>query len=562
MTEFSPSAKATTLVVLFHGLGASARRLVDVQHTIKEHLRDADVYMPVLWSGWTSNEPPVETTLRAIKLIGDILEQHSYQSIVFVGYSGGGIIARKVAIYAHGENADAPFEPAAKNLRNGCPWADRLDRIILIAGMNRGWSFAPTSNIFVVWLLKLCYFIVRISGYGRFFAALHRGEPFVTDLRIQWLSLTRKSRNPITVVQLLGTIDDIVSPDDNVDLQTGSDFFYLDVAGSGHASVIEYKGPFREARRDALITALTEPRDRLEKLCLPLLRNPNDSVDPTVKHVLFVIHGIRDYGFWTAHVARHVVAAALRRRINIVPLTPTYGYFAMLPFVLPMTRRAKVRWFAEQYTEALARFPNAEHFSYIGHSNGTYLLAGALTRYSGCHFRNVVFAGSVVRTDFPWSDFTPARVGHVLNYVADADWVVALFPRFLASLGADVGGAGWDGFSPQRPANVVSDTEYIIGSHGTAIRERNWDDLADFILEDKLPTRACLTNRHDRTIGALAAVSFFVWLLLIAIIVWPAALFVPSLAAHIPLIGHLSLGWHAFAALLWFLVIRTVLTRV
>lgn len=563
--EFSPSPTATTLVVLFHGLGASARRLGGVRRAILESLPNADVFMPILWRGWTSNEHPVATSLRAIAMIDGIVAQHTYERIVFVGYSGGGIIARKVAIYVHGESGDAPFEADAKVLRGGRPWAALLDRIVLLAGMNRGWTFSPTSNVFVVWLMKLCYYAMRMARRGAFFAALHRGEPFVTDLRIQWLSLTRAGKDAITVVQLLGTIDDIVSPDDNIDLQTGRDFFYLDVAGSGHASVIEFQGPFGDARRAAFTTALVASRAALAEESLALLPNAEDSVDPTVEHVLFVIHGIRDYGFWTAHVARHVVAIAHRRGIRIVPLTPRYGYFAMLPFVLPMTRRAKIRWFMEQYTEALARFPNAERFSYIGHSNGTYLLAGALSRYTCCHFWNVVFAGSVVRADFPWSVVIPARVQRVLNYVADADWVVALFPRFLARLGADVGGAGWDGFttSPPNPSHPVNDTEYVIGSHGTAIREQNWDDIAAFILADQLPRAAELARRHNRTVSALAGVSSLIWIALLVVILWPVMLFVPWPFTHLlGRMGGWSLGGRAFVTLVWFLLMRTILTRV
>src|SRR5437762_14376361 len=45
--------------------------------------------------------------------------------------------------------------------------------------------------------------------------------------------------------------------------------------------------------------------------------------------------------------------------------TPTYGYFAMLPFVLPWIRRQKVEWFMDQYVSARAQFPNRseEHTS-------------------------------------------------------------------------------------------------------------------------------------------------------------------------------------------------------
>ena len=49
----------------------------------------------------------------------------------------------------------------------------------------------------------------------------------------------------------------------------------------------------------------------------------------------------------------------------------------MLPFLLSAYRRKNVEWLMDRYTEVVARYPNAT-VSYIGHSNGTYLLAKAL----------------------------------------------------------------------------------------------------------------------------------------------------------------------------------------
>jgi hypothetical protein len=55
----------------------------------------------------------------------------------------------------------------------------------------------------------------------------------------------------------------------------------------------------------------------------------------------------------------------------------------------------------------------------------------------------------------------------LLNYVATADKVVAIFPRFMGRLGADVGGAGHDGFVPP----VVHDVEDAVGAHDAALNE-------------------------------------------------------------------------------------------
>ena len=39
-------------------------------------------------------------------------------------------------------------------------------------------------------------------------------------------------------IQLLGSRDDMVAPEDNIDLVSGRDFIYLDVPYSGHEDVI------------------------------------------------------------------------------------------------------------------------------------------------------------------------------------------------------------------------------------------------------------------------------------------------------------------------------------
>src|SRR6185369_10031280 len=92
------------------------------------------------------------------------------------------------------------------------------------------------GNIFGHLLLSI--FGVRLAIFQ-----VRRGSPFLTQLRLEWMTLASDLRShghsmPITV-QLLGTVDDMVSPEDNIDLVTGRDFFYLDVPHSGHGNVIE-----------------------------------------------------------------------------------------------------------------------------------------------------------------------------------------------------------------------------------------------------------------------------------------------------------------------------------
>jgi pimeloyl-ACP methyl ester carboxylesterase len=169
--------------------------------------------------------------------------------------------------------------------------------------------------------------------------------------------------------------------------------------------------------------------------------------------------------------------------------TPTYGYFAMLPFVLPWIRRQKVEWFMDQYVTARAYFPNGQ-ISYVGHSNGTYLAARALRDYAAATFKHLFFAGSVVRRDFDW--LSPIREGRLVklhNIPAAGDWVVALLPKSVEWYKKfDLGGAGFDGFNDAgKHANITQPKAFAKGGHSAAIAEVHWDHIARFVIDGTVP---------------------------------------------------------------------------
>ena len=118
---------------------------------------------------------------------------------------------------------------------------------------------------------------------------------------------------------MLGSIDDIVSPEDQIDLVTGGNFVYLGVRYSGHADIIQMgsvdadewwrkliligrdENKKRKERQERFILALTEDRGEL----MTLSEEPDDVVRTAeydkvrdVKDVVFVIHGIRDEAYW------------------------------------------------------------------------------------------------------------------------------------------------------------------------------------------------------------------------------------------------------------------------
>ena len=208
--------------------------------------------------------------------------------------------------------------------------------------------------------------------------------------------------------------------------------------------------------------------------------------DNTVADVVFIIHGIRDYGFWTQKIGREIrkLAQQSGRRVRII--NPSYGYFPILPFLFPGFRRQKAEWLMDKYVEARCLYPSAR-ISYVGHSNGTYMLARAIKEMPMLEFDRVLFAGSVVQRSYPWTRFIGHAVKELLNLVSTNDRVVAFFPKGLQPLRVfDLGSAGHDGFS----AAVVTNSKYVIGEHSAGIGEEVWEDIAKFIVSGQKPNTA------------------------------------------------------------------------
>jgi pimeloyl-ACP methyl ester carboxylesterase len=585
-TRVQPGASDTTaLVVLLHGYTLGRDSLVDVENATRlvPGLQAADILRPGLPLETFSMTSSSRITAELLSAIDAAWRQRSdagrpYETVVFIGHSAGALFARKLYAAACGENTSVPFEPElkdalaslnAEDLEHPRPWAKEVDRIILLAGMNRGWAISHHMSLTRAAAMQIGvgigHVLSAVTGEQPVIFSVRRGSPFITELRLQWLEMRKQVDNELidgervgdaSVVQLLGTIDDLVSPDDNVDLVSGGDFVYREVPQSGHANVIEMDdSEAGRARRDALLAAFNDVR---EDEGAPGLIGSLLSKQMDVTDVVFVIHGIRDEGHWTRKIASRVQRALKDKGRVVATETSSYGYFPMLSFLKPGARQQKVEWLMDRYTEAMARYPRVERFHYVGHSNGTYLLAKALEDYPAVRFDQVVFAGSVVRRTYPWRNVIPHRVKAVANFVSTGDWVVAWFPKTLQTLHMqDLGSAGHDGFDAayEAPALVAQPKQFIVGGHGAAIQESMWDLIADFIATGKLqePPAALQSTRQVWWIKGLGLFPPLVWLAITGML----------LAGLVGLLRLRIREWKktmlivAYATLIW-----TVLTRV
>jgi hypothetical protein len=250
-----------------------------------------------------------------------------------------------------------------------------------------------------------------------------------------------------------------------------------------------------------------------------------------VDHVVFIIHGIRDNGFWTKRIAREIKAEGRSLGQVIRAPSPSYGFFSMWDFINPWGREDATYWFLERYAEAKRLWPGAP-VSFVGHSNGTFIAARALEICPMLALERVAFAGSVVRTDYRWAN-EPAGAGNgkqrrrgrvadaVLNLVATRDMVVACLPGAFQRLGLrglGVGGAGAAGFRripPQASGPRVHNFEYIAGGHGAGVAEPMWRDLARFIVHGQVPAHAPEAERPSARKGwHKTLMAFAVWITL------------------------------------------------
>jgi pimeloyl-ACP methyl ester carboxylesterase len=502
--EVKSSGTLGPLVVLFHGYTNRPKDMDSIEGLIKAKLRDTIVCKPEMPLTRWSTVDPREVVLGLLTHINKEWHDHGKpDDIILIGHSVGALLARKVYVAACGPTEDAPFSDVL-NIREPQPWAAHVKRIVLLAGMNRGWeiSYHFSAKKAIIWTIGVWIgnVIELVARRPPLMLHMRRGARFITQLRLQWLAMKKHAKDRGTggalTVQLLGSTDDAVSPEDNLDLITGRDFIYLDVPKTGHNDIIHVDATCiedKESRSGILADAITLPPDKLTERAVEVSDQPLPKEDRQVDEVIFVVHGIRDVGYWTQKIARRVIARArkidkdnkssekLRTRVFAME-TASYGYFPMAPFLFAARRRQKVEWLMNQYAEAMANYPKAE-FSCIAHSNGTYLVAKALEEYAACRFKRIVFAGSVVRQSFQWNQYIASRrVQAVLNYVATGDWVVAFFPKLFEFFRIqDLGSAGFDGFTGHNQASLWQ-VKYVKGGHGAALTEEHWDAIADFIV--------------------------------------------------------------------------------
>lgn len=583
----SPTGSASHLFVLLHGFGWDGHaNMGHLKETVRDVAPTADIWTPQLPLGpWNFDDPEVVAEELVLRL-HQLNQVRNYQQITLVGHSSGAVFARKLWVLAHG----AQFDGTAERQRFAT-WPSRINRIVLLAGMNRGWSVDSAMGV----LTRIQFtagamlgHLISAFSYGHLEPTVfgfRRGAPFLTRMRLQWLEVERTIKFraealPITV-QVVGTKDDLVAPTDHIDRASGKSFHYVEIVEAEHANIIKVDhslldksssngcgdpdGSVQMAHAVRVCLALIGFREMIEDIQIDpsavqqLARETliDDRLplqaETGITDTVFVVHGIRDPGYWARRIA--ILLAERTKDIDdarkFEAFADSYGYFPMVPFITPWARRTKVEWMLDLLVTRLSKEPNAR-LHYVGHSNGTYLLGMILKvlPMRQLRFERVVTAGSVLPSSYEWPITTHgAGVGCVANYVATADWVVAIFPYGISvyELVGELGAAGHKGFGGRADVGGVSpgslgvwNVRWVQGSHAAALQQRRWDEIVRFVTTANLPCAQAGGSMSILTADAAQA----------SMLGWIAGLASPFLVVFLLLFVTL-VGWAILYPLTW-----------
>ncbi len=548
---------------------------------------------PPLELGVLSRARPDELVARLRNAVDRHFENREFEELIIIAFSAGTILARSLYATAYGavSEPDGKLPPSPPS--KWAPRMTKLILLAGVTRGWELSTATPAWLRFIarpaMWLLTLGVKVVHPAGF--FIQQIKRGAPFVVESRLKLLQVELASRKadgprlPHTVL-LLGSKDEFVSPADAMDLGPSKYCSYVEVPDSSHMSIFDVAGASTDSAPDPNLTKeeIGRARKRAEYIHRALLDGPealddirmrpddiddyadpmdrrmkdlaavsadgeapvdktagekarrtsegDDGVQPErVDRVVFIIHGIRDNGFWTKRVAREIKAEGRKGDLVIRAPSPSYGFFSMWDFINPWGREEATYWFLERYAEAKRLWPGAK-VSFVGHSNGTFLAARALAICPMVHLERIAFAGSVVRTDYRWANEPKDEgsrkrgrrgrvIDSVLNIVATRDLVVACLPGAFQRLGLrplGVGGAGAAGFS-YTPSGAegpkVHNFRYVSGGHGAGVDEPMWQAMARFIVDGELPENVPEQERpSDRKWWHKALMMLAVWITL------------------------------------------------
>jgi hypothetical protein len=419
------------------------------------------------------------------------------------------------------------------------------------------------------------------------------GSAWITGIRLRWLKqfVPHRELSPLTVL-VYGDVDDLVDESDHIELGHADNTwqivlpdvqhaYYQMTARPGHPEdesrytslkelIPHLFGPNPEewlASLDRLAAASGAARDMAAEhgirggriaaqTGLQRAQMQAETLESGQRsHVIFLVHGIRDYAEWEDTLGTEISRFARAKGLDVREIVAVrYGYFSAFQFLFSGERERATRSFLDLYAQTKARYPSAS-FHAAAHSNGTYVVGNGLMRNEFVELANIFFAGSVLTRTFRWNELrsrdAPGGLvsGIVRSDRAARDWPVGVMCYFLGLIGkvpylgspySLLGTAGVDGFNQAmllgglqfaraRPGPAtgkdtlewVAENCYLPGDHGEALRPRYHGEISEFLLtgeprESRQESRLCKLDQGLRigvalllSIGVLGAIGLF-----------------------------------------------------
>ncbi len=459
-----------TLVVLVPGHNGDPKSLAK----LKDMLKGTTELVDALWldftysAPWWSNRSPDSIAQSLSATIDSYVYSHAEEvgNIILAGHSMGTVILRR-----------AFFDAQNLHSTDSIPqqWVGLVDRIVLMGAFGRGFNLKrqPFSQRL---LLTPAVILARTLGFGKMKLAIFKGSDFIARLRIDWIRFNGTDQPKPMVVNLLGSEDIAIRPEDVIDLEQFQNAIPIAVANASHGNIVipgpDTEGPLKRA-------FIGKP-----------MSNRPVSIQDAPDKVFFLLHGIRDSRECFDKVGRQLDQLCPEAKV----IVPDYGYLSARSFLNKRYRDKYVRWFVDQVAEHLARNPRVK-FYFAGHSNGTYILGEALRRIPRLACSRVYIAASVLPRIFEWDRIIGQRkqAAFVRCDMGTEDWPVGVGCNTLNRLGMKtIGVGGFEGFEYGDKDHMAFN--HFAGGHGSMLTDANTGSIADFLLTGSPTETAALVH--------------------------------------------------------------------
>lgn len=141
------------IVLIIHGFASHKEKYAELKEIVEKSYPGCDPIIPYF-------PLPLFSTIQPNKIVNDLLQvldkawkeyllisypEDLPPEIIIVGHSAGCLLARKLYIVACGETENCLFEHDVNN-KQPKEWAKHVSRIILLAGVNNGWTTTHHLN--------------------------------------------------------------------------------------------------------------------------------------------------------------------------------------------------------------------------------------------------------------------------------------------------------------------------------------------------------------------------------------------------------------------------------